>query len=67
MPNIPKNFEYDLTNLHSVVSWSKKAQMVYLNFQWRILKKYANMVTAGVLSKYTVVKKHFSRGGQLIE
>ena len=23
MPNMPKDFEYDLTNLHSVVSWSK--------------------------------------------
>ena len=23
MPNMPKGFEYDLTNLHSVVSWSK--------------------------------------------
>ena len=31
------------------------------------IEKYANIVTEGVLSKSTVVKKHFSRGQQLLE
>ena len=43
--------------------------MVYCLPQFSVenIKKYANMVTAGVLSKPTIVKKHFSREKQLRE
>ena len=67
MPNMPKDFEYDLTNLHSVVSRSKSLHGLPQFSVENIKKKYVNIVTVGVLSKSTVVKKHFSRGGQLIE
>ena len=66
MPNILKDFEYELTNLNSVVCWSKSLDGL-LQFSVENIEKYANMVTAGVLSKSTVVKKHFSRGEQLLE
>ena len=50
MPHIPKNFEYELTNLNSVVGWSKS--LVGLpQFSVENIKKYAHIVTAGVLSK----------------
>ena len=66
MPNIPKDFEYELINLNSVVGWSKRLDGLP-QFSVENIEKYANMVTAGVLSKSTVVKKHFSRGEQLLE
>ena len=66
MPNIPKDFEYELTNLNPVVGWSKSLDGLH-RFSVENIEKYANMVTAGVLSKSTVVKKHFSRGEQLLE
>ena len=66
MPHIPKDFEYELTNLNSVVGWSKSLDGLP-QFSVENIEKYANIVTAGVLSKSTVVKKHFSRGEQLLE
>ena len=60
IPNIPKDFEYELTNLNSVVGWSKSLDGLP-QFSVGNIEKYANIVTAGVLSKSTVVKKHFSR------
>ena len=66
MPHVPKDFEYELTNLNSVVSWSKNLDALP-QFSAENIEKYANIVTAGVLSKSTVVKKHFSRGEQLLE
>ena len=66
MPHVPKDFEYELTNLNSVVSWSKNLD-AFPQFSAENIEKHANIVTAGVLSKSTVVKKHFSRGEQLLE
>ena len=66
MPNTPTDFEYELTNLNSVVCWSKSLDGLP-QFSVENVEKYANMVTAGVFSKSTVVKKHFSGGEQLLE
>ena len=66
MPNIPKEFEYELTNLNSVVGWSRSLDGLP-QFSLENIEKYADMVPTGVLSKSTVVKKHFSRGDQLLE
>ena len=66
MPNIQKDFEYELTNLNSVVDWNKSLDG-FPQFSVENIEKYANMVTAGVLSKSTIIKKHFSRGEQLLE
>ena len=66
MPDIPKDFEYELTNINSVVGWSKSLDGLP-QFSVENIEKYANMVNAGVLSKSTVVKKHFSRGEQLLK
>ena len=65
MPNIPKDFEYELTNLNSVVGWSKSLDDLP-QFSVENIEKYPKMVTAGVFS-VAVVKKHFSRGEQLLE
>ena len=62
----PKDFEYKLTNLNSMVGWRKSLDGLP-QFSVENIEKYANIVTAGVLSKSTVVKKHFSRGEQLLE
>ena len=59
MLHVPKDFEFELTNLNSVVSWSKNLGGLP-QFSVENIEKYANIVTAGVLSKSTVVKKHFS-------
>ena len=48
MPNIPKDFEYELTNLNSVVGWSKSFDGL-LQFSVENIEKYVHMVTAGVL------------------
>ena len=66
MPNTPTDFEYELTNLNSVVCWSKSLDGLP-QFSVENVEKYANMVTAGVFSKSTVVKKHFSGGEQSLE
>ena len=66
IPNIPKDFEYELTNLNSVVDWSKSLDNLP-QFLVENIEKYSNIVIAGVLSKSTVVKKHFSQGEQLLE
>ena len=59
MPHIPKDFEYELTNLKSVVGWSKSIDGLP-QFSVENIEKYASIVTAGVLPKSSVVKKHFS-------
>ena len=61
----PKDFEYKLTNLNSMVGWRKSLDGLP-QFSVENIEKYANIVTAGVLSKSTVVKKHFSHGKQLL-
>ena len=66
MPHIPKDFEYELRNLNSVVGWSKSLDDLP-QFSVENIEKYANIVTAGVLSKSAVVKKPFSQGEQLLE
>ena len=50
MPNIPKDFEYELSNLNSVVGWSKSSDGLP-QFSVENVEKYANrhIVTAGVL------------------
>ena len=48
------------------LSWSKSLDGLP-QFLVTNIEKYANIVTEGVLSKSTVVKKHFSRGQQLLE
>ena len=58
MPNIPKDFEYELTNLNSVVGWSKSLDGLP-QFSVQNIEKYANMVTAGVLSKFCSSEKAF--------
>ena len=66
MQNIPKDFEYELTNLNSVAGWSKSLDGLP-QVSVENIEKYANMVNAGVLSKSAVVKKHFSWGEKLLE
>ena len=66
LPNIPKDFEYELTNLNSVVGCSNSLDGLP-QFSAENIEKYENMVTAGVLSKSTVVKKYFSLGEKLSE
>ena len=56
---IPKDVEYELTNLNSVIGWSKSSDGLP-QFSVGNIEKYANIVTAGVLSKSTVVKTYFS-------
>ena len=58
MPNTRTDFEYELTNLHSVVCWSKSLDGLP-QFSVENIEKYVNMVTAWVFSKSTVVKKAF--------
>ena len=66
LPNIPKDFEYELMNLNSVVGCSNSLDGLP-QFSAENIEKYENMVTAGVLSKSTVVKKYFSLGEKLSE
>ena len=66
MTNVPEDFEYELTNLNSVVGLSKSLDGLP-QFSVEKIEKYAKIVTAGVLSMPTVVKKHFSRGEKLVE
>ena len=66
MPNISKDFEYKLTNLNSAVGCSKSLDGLP-QVSVENIEKYENIVTAGVLSKSTVVKKHFSLGDKLSE
>ena len=47
MPNIPKDFEYELTNLNSVVGWSRSLDGLP-QFSLENIEKYADMVTAEV-------------------
>ena len=65
-PDILKDFESELAILNSVIGWSKTLDGLP-QFSLENIKKYVNMVTAEVLSKSAVVKKHFSRGEQLLE
>ena len=55
MPHVPKDFEYELTNLNSVVGWSKSLDGLP-QFSVENIEKYADIVTAGELSRSTVVK-----------
>ena len=66
MQHIPKDVEYELTNLNSVIGWSKSSDGLP-QFSVGNIEKYTNIVTAGVLSKSTVVKTYFSWGEQLLE
>ena len=59
MQHIPKDVEYELTNLNSLIGWSKSSDGLP-QFSVGNIEKYANIVTAGVLSKSTVVKTYFS-------
>ena len=59
MQHTPKDVEYELTNLNSVIGWSKSSDGLP-QFSVGNIEKYANIVTAGVLSKSTVVKTYFS-------
>ena len=48
MPHVPKDFECELTNLNSVVGWSKSLDGLP-QFSVENIEKYADIVTAGEL------------------
>ena len=60
------DFENELTNLNSVVGWSKCLEGL-LQFLVENIENTQNMVIAAVLPKSKVVKKYFSRAKQLLE
>ena len=66
MPNIPKDFECEITNLNPVVGWCKSLDDLP-QFSVENTEKCANMVTAECYQSLQMYKKHFSRGEQLLE
>ena len=66
MPNIPIDFEYEVTDLNWVVDRSKSFDYL-LKLWWSILENTQKSVTAAVLSKFKVVKAHISQKEQFLE
>ena len=66
LPNAPKDFVFDLSNLNLIDGWSKSLEGCP-NFLLNILTVVHKKINTAVLSKSKKVMKHFRRGEHLLE
>lgn len=66
LPVIPEEFKIDLHSLDSSDGWVKSLEGAP-KFTSEKIEQYFHRVNAAVTTKSTLVKKHFSRGDQLLE
>ena len=66
LPNAPKEFVLDLSNLSLIDGWSKSLEGMP-SFSIEHIDNYSQKINTAVLSKSKKVKKQFRRGEQLLE
>ena len=66
LPNAPKDFAFDLSNLSLIDGWSKSLKGVP-SFSIEHIDSYSQKINTAVLSRSKKVMQHFRRGEQLLE
>ena len=66
LPDAPKDFVFDLSNLSLFDGWSKNLEEIP-SFSIEYIDSYSQKISTAVLSKSKKVMKHFCRGEELLE